>query len=242
MGWMHDTLDYVGREPVHRKLHHNTLTFRMLYAFTENFVLALSHDELVHGKSSLLGKMPGDDWQKFANMRLLLGYQFAQPGKKLLFMGSEFGQWREWQHEESLDWHLSAHDRHVGLGRWVTDLNRLHREEPALHERDFEEQGFEWVIADDADNSVIAFLRKGKRPDEAVLIVCNWTPVSRTHYRIGVPRGGVWKELLNSDAKEYWGSGWGNLGKKEAEKTPWNGRPYSLDLALPPLSVLFLKG
>ncbi len=242
MGWMHDTLDYIRREPVHRKFHHNTLTFRMLYAFTENFVLALSHDEVVHGKSSLLGKMPGDDWQKFANMRLLFGYQFAQPGKKLLFMGAEFGQWKEWQHEESLDWHLTQHDRHAGLQRWVADLNRLHREEPALHELDFEEQGFEWVIADDADNSVTAFLRKGKKPGEAVLAVCNWTPVPRPNYRVGVPRGGVWKELLNSDAKEYWGSGWGNLGKKEAEKVSWNGRPYSLNLALPPLSALFLKG
>jgi len=242
MGWMHDTLDYIQREPVHRKFHHNTLTFRMLYAFTENFVLPLSHDEVVHGKSSLLGKMPGDDWQKFANLRLLLGYQFAQPGKKLLFMGGEFGQWREWQHDESLDWHLGAHDRHAGLQRWVEDLNRLYRSEPALHELDFDAGGFEWVIADDADNGVIAFLRKGKRPGEAVLIACNWTPVPRTDYRIGVPRSGVWRELLNSDAKEYWGSGWGNLGKKEAEKMPWNGRPYSLNLALPPLSVLFLKG
>jgi len=242
MGWMHDTLDYIRREPVHRKFHHNTLTFRMLYAFTENFVLALSHDEVVHGKSSLLGKMPGDDWQKFANMRLLFGYQFAQPGKKLLFMGAEFGQWKEWQHEESLDWHLTQHDRHAGLQRWVADLNRLHREEPALHELDFEEQGFEWVIADDADNSVTAFLRKGKKPGEAVLAVCNWTPVPRPNYRVGVPRGGVWKELLNSDAKDYGGSGWGNLGKKEAEKVSWNGRPYSLNLALPPLSALFLKG
>ena len=242
MGWMHDTLDYVGREPVHRKYHHNTLTFRMLYAFTENFVLALSHDEVVHGKSSLLGKMPGDDWQKFANMRLLFGYQFAQPGKKLMFMGAEFGQWREWQHEESLDWHLTPHDRHAGLERWVTDLNRLHREEPALHDLDFDEAGFEWVIVDEADNGVLSFLRKGKKAGEAILIACNWTPVPRTGYRIGVPRSGVWKELLNSDAKEYWGSGWGNLGKKEAEKVPWNGRPYSLNLALPPLSILFLKG
>ncbi len=241
MGWMHDTLDYVKKEPVHRKFHHNTLTFRMLYAFTENFVLALSHDEVVHGKSSLLGKMPGDDWQKFANARLLLGYQFAQPGKKLLFMGMEFGQWGEWHHDEGLDWPLARHDRHAGLQRWVTDLNRLLREEPALHELDFEAGGFEWLIADDADNSVTAFLRKGKQPGGEILVVCNWTPVPRTGYRVGVPRPGVWRELLNSDAKEYWGSGWGNLGRKEAEKEERHGQPCSLSLALPPLSVLFLK-
>ena len=241
MGWMHDTLDYVRKEPVHRKFHHNTLTFRMLYAFTENFVLALSHDEVVHGKSSLLGKMPGDDWQKFANLRLLLGYQFGQPGKKLLFMGMEFGQWGEWRHDESLDWSLVQHERHAGLQRWVTDLNRLHREEPALHELDFEAGGFEWVVSDDADNSVTAFLRKGKQPGGEVLVVCNWTPAPRTGYRVGVPRPGFWRELLNSDAKEYWGSGWGNLGKKETERVEWNGQPCSLSLALPPLSVLFLK-
>ena len=242
MGWMHDTLDYIQREPVHRKFHHNTLTFRMLYAFTENFVLPLSHDEVVHGKSSLLGKMPGDDWQKFANLRLLLGYQFAQPGKKLLFMGGEFGQWREWQHDESLDWHLSAHDRHAGLQRWVKDLNHLYRSEPALHELDFDAEGFEWVIADDADNGVVGFLRKGKEPREAILVVCNLTPVPRTDYRIGVPHGGTWRELLNSDAKDYWGSGWGNLGYVAAERTGWNAHPNSLRLALPPLSVLYLKG
>ena len=241
LGWMHDTLDYVQQEPVHRKFHHNTLTFRMLYAFTENFVLPFSHDEVVHGKSSMLGKMPGDDWQKFANLRLLLGYQFGQPGKKLLFMGTEFGQWREWRHDEGLDWHLAPHDRHAGLQRWVQDLNRLYREEPALHGLDFESGGFEWVIADDADNSVIAFLRKGRQGD-SVLVVCNWTPVPREQYRVGVPRGGVWRELINSDAKEYWGSGWGNLGQKEAEPVAWNGRSHSLRLALPPLSALFLKG
>ena len=242
MGWMHDTLDYVQREPVHRKFHHGTLTFRMLYAFTENFVLAFSHDEVVHGKSSMLGKMPGDDWQKFAGLRLLLGYQYGQPGKKLLFMGTEFGQWREWHHDESLDWHLAGHDRHAGLQKWLSDLNRLIREEPALHELDFDHAGYEWVVPDDGDNSVIAFLRRGRQADQEILVVCNWTPVPRSGYRIGVPRPGVWKELLNSDAKEYWGSGWGNLGGKAAEDVPSHGRPFSLELALPPLSVLFLKG
>jgi len=241
MGWMHDTLDYMTKEPVHRRHHHNTITFRMLYAFTENFVLPLSHDEVVHGKASLLSKMPGDDWQKFASLRLLLGYQYAQPGKKLLFMGGEFGQWREWQHEESLDWHLTQYAPHRGLQQWVTDLNRLYREERALSELDFEPGGFEWVVSDDAEQSVLAFLRRDAAGRELVLAVFNFTPVPRVGYRIGVPRGGTWRELVNSDGKEYGGTGWGNFGRVEAQEVSAHGRPYSLTLSLPPLSAVFLK-
>jgi 1,4-alpha-glucan branching enzyme len=241
MGWMHDTLDYMSRDPIYRKYHHNQLTFRALYAFWENFVLSLSHDEVVHGKGSLLGKMPGDDWQKFANLRLLLGYMYAQPGKKLLFMGGEFGQWREWSHEESLDWHLLQYEPHRGVQRWVQDLNHLYREEPALHDFDCSPEGFEWVDCNDAEQSVLCFLRKGRSPADLILAVCNFTPVPRVSYRVGVPRGGYWREVLNSDAREYWGSGMGNLGGVGAHHHPWHGRPYSLELALPPLSILFLR-
>jgi 1,4-alpha-glucan branching enzyme len=212
----------------------------MLYAFLENFILPLSHDEVAHGKGSLLGKMPGDDWQKFANLRLLLGYMYAQPGKKLLFMGGEMGQWREWHHDESLDWHLLQYQRHAELQRWVADLNRLHRSQPALHELDCDPASFEWIDCIDADDSVISFIRKGRSTDGIVLAVGNFTPVPRYNYRVGVPRGGFWKELLNSDAKEYGGSGQGNLGKVEAAKIQCHNRPCSLNLTLPPLSVLFL--
>jgi len=241
MGWMHDTLQYITKDPVHRKYHHNDLTFRMLYAFTENFVLSLSHDEVVHGKGSLLGKMPGDDWQKFANLRLLLGYMYAQPGKKLLFMGGEFGQWQEWHHDESLDWHLTGYQRHNQVQKWVEDLNRLYRSEPALYELDFEAAGFEWVDADDSEQSVISFIRKGKSAGDIVLAVGNFTPVTRFNYRVGVTRGSLWTEILNSDAQEYGGSGQGNLGGVEATTVPFHGRPYSLTLTLPPLSVVFFK-
>jgi len=241
MGWMHDTLQYITKDPVYRKYHHNDLTFRMLYAFTENFVLSLSHDEVVHGKGSLLGKMPGDDWQKFANLRLLLGYMYAQPGKKLLFMGGEFGQWQEWHHDESLDWHLTGYQRHNQVQKWVEDLNRLYRSEPALYELDFEPAGFEWVDADDSEQSVISFIRKGKSAGDIVLAVGNFTPVTRFNYRLGVPGGGFWKEILNSDAQEYGGSGQGNLGGVEATTAPFHGRPYSLTLTLPPLAVVFFK-
>ena len=241
MGWMHDILEYIEKDSIFRKYHHNQLTFRMLYAFTENFVLPLSHDEVVHGKGSLLGKMPGDLWQKFANLRLLLGYMYGQPGKKLLFMGGEIGQWREWNHDESLDWHLLEHHPHAGLQRWVEDLNRLYRSEPSLSELDFTPAGFEWVDCNDSDQSVISFIRKGHAADKAVLIVCNFTPIPRFHYKVGVTRGGFWKELLNSDAKEYWGSGIGNLGGVRAEPVRVHGRPYSLNLALPPLSAVFLR-
>jgi len=240
MGWMHDTLKYMSLDPIHRKYHHNELTFRSLYTFSENFVMPLSHDEVVHGKSSLLAKMPGDDWQKLANLRLLLGYMYAQPGKKLLFMGGEIGQWREWNHSNSLDWDLLEHDPHSGLLRWVGDINRIYRNEPAMHV-DTNPAGFEWIDGGDADHSVIAFLRKGVQPGGEVLIVCNFTPVPRSHYRVGVPAGGYWKELLNSDAKEYWGSGMGNAGGMQADAMPSHQRSYSLNLLLPPLAVCFFK-
>jgi 1,4-alpha-glucan branching enzyme len=241
MGWMHDTLEYFSHDPVFRKFHHGTLTFRMIYAFTENFLLPLSHDEVVHGKASLLGKMPGDDWQKFANLRTLLGYQYSQPGKKLLFMGGEFGQWREWQHNESLDWHLLQFAPHEGLKNWVADLNRCYRDEPALHQLDSVPEGFEWIDCNDSEQSVLSFLRRSRSPDETILVVCNFTPVPRPNYRIGVPRGGFWKEILNSDSTQYGGSGWGNLGGVEAAPVACHGRTHCLSLTLPPLSVIFLK-
>ncbi len=241
MGWMHDTLEYMTKDPVYRKYHHNNLTFRMLYAFFENFVLPLSHDEVTHGKGSLLGKMPGDHWQKFANLRLLLGYMYAQPGKKLLFMGGEFGQWREWTHQESLDWHLLQYPAHSGLHRWVSDLNRVYREEPALHELDFDQPGFEWIDCNDVEQSVISLVRKARSCDDVIAVVCNFTPVPRFNYRIGVPGPGFWKEILNSDASEYGGSGHGNLGGVEATAVPWHSRPCSLNITLPPLAAVFFK-
>jgi 1,4-alpha-glucan branching enzyme len=241
MGWMHDMLEYMSQDPYFRKYHHYKLTFRMLYAFHENFVLPLSHDEVVYGKGSLLGKMPGDDWQKFANLRILFGYMYAQPGKKLLFMGGEFGQRREWAHDKTLEWDLLKDDRHSGIQQWITDLNRLYRNEPALYERDFVPAGFEWVDCTDAGSSVISLLRKGKSTDEVVLIVCNFTPVPRPNYRIGVPYGGFWKEVLNSDATQYGGKGWGNLGGIEAVPIPLHGRTHSITLTLPPLAALYLK-
>ncbi len=239
MGWMHDTLQYMALDPIHRQYHHNRLTFRLLYAFHENFVLPLSHDEVVHGKGSLLSKMPGDEWQKLANLRLLYGYMYGMSGKKLLFMGGELAQWREWDHESSLDWHLLDYASHRGVQRWVRDLNRVYRAEPALHELDCDPQGFQWVEPNDAQSSVLAFLRWGRK--DCVLVVCNFTPVVRHGYRVGVPRPGFWKELLNSDAHEYGGSGVGNLGGVEAQPLPAHGFPYSLPLTLPPLGVLFLK-
>jgi len=241
MGWMHDTLVYITREPIYRKFHHNQLTFRMLYAFTENFVLPLSHDEVVHGKGALLSKMPGDTWQKFANLRLLLGYMYGQPGKKLLFMGGEFGQWREWNHDESLEWHLLDYAPHSGLQRWVENLNHLYKSEPSLYELDFSSAGFEWVDCNDSDQNVISFLRKGRAADDIVLVACNFTPITRFNYKVGVPRGGFWKELLNGDAREYGGSGHGNLGGIEAVPVSFHGRPYSLDMTLPPLATVFFK-
>ena len=241
MGWMHDTLSYLSRDPIHRRHHHNELTFRAMYAFSENFVLPLSHDEVVHGKGSLLGKMPGDDWQKFANLRLLLGYLYAQPGKKLLFMGGEFGQRQEWNHDASLDWHLLEYASHTGLQRWVEDLNRLYRREPALYEQDCNAAGFEWIDCNDTEHSVLSFLRHGCSTSEEILVVCNFTPVPRHNYQVGVPRGGFWREILNSDAGEYGGSQQGNLGGREASPVSQHGHFHSLNLTLPPLAVVFLK-
>jgi len=241
MGWMHDTLSYFAEDPIHRRYHHNLLTFRMLYGFTENFVLPLSHDEVVHGKGSLLGKMPGDEWQKFANLRALYGYMFAQPGKKMLFMGDEFGQVREWAHDTSLEWHVLHFPLHLGVQNWVEQLNRLYRSQPAMHELDTDPAGFEWVDCNDNAASIVSLLRKGKSSSDIILIVCNFTPVPRHGYRVGVPAGGFWRELLNSDAKEYGGSGQGNLGGKEAVPIRAHGRPYSVSLTLPPLGVVFLK-
>ncbi|HLH72900.1 MAG TPA: alpha amylase C-terminal domain-containing protein, partial [Chloroflexota bacterium] len=227
--------------PIHRSYHHGELTFRGLYAFHENFVLPLSHDEVVHGKGSLLGKMPGDDWQKFANLRLLFGYMYGQPAKKLLFMGGEFGQWNEWYHDASLDWHLLQWAPHQGIQRWVTDLNRAYREEPALHELDVDPSGFEWIDCNDAASSVVSFIRKGRTTDDLIIVVCNFTPVLRQNYRVGAPRGGYWQEILNSDAAIYWGSNTGNQGGVEAAPVPSHGRPYSLTLTLPPLGAIFFR-
>jgi 1,4-alpha-glucan branching enzyme len=241
MGWMHDTLQYFHRDPIHRHHHHNELTFRMLYAFTENFILPLSHDEVVHGKGSLLAKMPGDDWQKFANLRLLYGYMVGQPGKKLLFMGAELAPWQEWHHEHSLDWHLLQYPRHSGIMRWLSDLACLYRAEPGLHELDCEPGGFEWIDCSDASSSILAFLRKSSRPRDSIVVAMNATPVPRADYRLGVPISGRWHELLNSDASFYGGSGMGNQGGVMAQAMPFHGKPYSINLLLPPLGILFFK-
>ncbi|HZQ67534.1 MAG TPA: 1,4-alpha-glucan branching protein GlgB [Terriglobales bacterium] len=241
MGWMHDTLSYFSHDPIHRQYHHNQLTFRMLYGFTENFVLPLSHDEVVHGKGSLINKMPGDDWQRFANLRLLLGYMFAQPGKKLLFMGGEFGQFHEWAHDSSLDWHLLGNSLNRGVQSWAEQLNRVYRSEPGLHELEHTSEGFEWVDCNDSATSTISLLRKGRTEKNTVLGVFNFTPVPRPGYRVGIPSGGYWRELLNSDAREYGGSGMGNMGGVRAEEHSMHGRPFCLTLTLPPLAALFLK-
>lgn len=239
MGWMHDTLEYISKEPVHRKYHHNQLTFRMIYAFTENFILPLSHDEVVHGKGALLAKMPGDVWQKFANLRLLFAYQFSQPGKKLLFMGGEFGQWNEWKHDTSLEWNLLQFDPHRKLQSWVRDLNHAYRQEPALHVLDANPVGFEWVDCNDYETGVISFLRKGA--GEMMLVVCNFTPVPRYNYKVGVPRGGWWREVLNSDAEIYGGGNVGNAGGRDAYWQRWHGRDFTLEVTVPPLGAVFMK-
>ncbi len=240
MGWMHDTLQYMSREPVHRKWHQNELTFRGIYAFSENYVLPLSHDEVVHGKGSLLGKMPGDEWQKFANLRLLFAFMFATPGKKLLFMGDEFGQGREWNHDSQIDWYLLQYPSHKGLQRFVSDLNRALSEQAALHEWDFDPKGWQWIDANDSEGSTLSFMRQAPN-GEIVVCAFNFTPVGRPEYRLGVPRAGVWRELLNSDASAYGGSGWGNLGGTEAREESWHGRPWSLKIGLPPLGAVFFK-
>jgi 1,4-alpha-glucan branching enzyme len=241
MGWMHDTLDFMSHDPVHRKYHYNQLTFRLMYAFSENFVLPLSHDEVVHGKRSLLSKMPGDEWQKFANLRLLFGYMYAQPGKKLLFMGGEFGQWNEWNFDASLDWHLLQNPLHRGLQRWVRDLNTFYRGEPAMHVLDCDPAGFEWIDCCDAETSVLSLLRKSRSPNDTLAIVCNFTPVPRHNYQIGVPQGGFWQEVLNSDAPLYGGSGQGNFGGTAAVPVPCHGRDYMLTITVPPLGLVAFK-
>ncbi|MFW6074053.1 MAG: 1,4-alpha-glucan branching protein GlgB [Chloroflexota bacterium] len=239
MGWMHDTLSYMAHEPIHRRYHHHELTFRMVYAFNENFILPLSHDEVVHGKGSLLNKMPGDDWQRFGNLRLLYSYMCAQPGKKLLFMGGEFGQGREWNHDSSLDWDVLQYEHHEGVQQALARLNELYRELPALHETDFDHSGFQWIEVNDADQSVLSFMRLDSNGEHPVVAVFNLTPVPRHNYRVGVPEEGHWLEMFNSDALEYGGSGQGNFGGVDATLVAWNGQPYSLNLTLPPLGALF---
>ena len=241
MGWMHDMLLYAAKDPVYRRYEHQHLTFSLLYAWNENFILPFSHDEVVHGKGSMINKMPGDRWQKFANLRTLYAYMFAHPGKKLQFMGDEIGQWREWNHDGSIDWHLLDQPIHAGLQQFVSDLNRLYRDEAALHEIDFDPAGFEWIDCNDSDSSVISLIRRGHRAEDWIVALFNWTPIVRTHYRVGVPEGGYYRELLNSDASTYGGSNVGNHGGRDADDIPTHGRPYSLELTLPPLGALFLK-
>jgi 1,4-alpha-glucan branching enzyme len=240
MGWMHDTLQYMHNDPVHRRWHHGELTFSLIYAFSENFMLPLSHDEVVHGKGSLFGKMPGDDWQRLANLRLLLGHMWMHPGKKLLFMGGEFGQRGEWNHDDVLEWWRLADPAHAGVQRWVEDLNRLYRHEPALHQLDFDAAGFEWIDANDAENSVLSYLRKA-RDGSSLLVVANFTPAPRLNYLVGVPQAGHWHELLNSDAPLYGGSGIGNYGGMDSVPVAAHGRFQSLNMTLPPLSLLVLR-
>lgn len=241
MGWMNDTLEYISKEPVHRKYHHNNLTFGLLYAFTENFILVLSHDEVVHGKRSMLNKMPGDMWLKFANLRLFYGYMYGHPGKKLCFMGGEFGQWDEWKSDYSLDWHLVDYRQHNRLQKYVQDLNRLYSSEPSLHEVDFDYRGFEWIDFRDTDSSSISFVRRAKRQDDHIVVVCNFTPVPRFGYRVGVTEKCFYSEILNSDSREYWGSDLGNAGGVLSEDIPWHGKPYSINIVLPPLAVVYFK-
>jgi 1,4-alpha-glucan branching enzyme len=242
MGWMHDTLEYFNKDCIYRKYCQDKLSFSIWYAFTENFVLPLSHDEVVHGKGSLYGRMPGDTWQKFANLRLLFGYMYTHPGKKLLFMGSEFGQHGEWTHDHSLEWHLLDDPFHANLQKWVRDLNRLYRTEPAMFEMDFERSGFKWIDFHDADNSVISYLRKDKSGKSILAVACNLTPVPRYNYRVGVPYSGPWKEILNSDATEYCGSGQGNLGGAEAAPASFYGKfDFTLSVTLPPLAIVVFK-
>jgi 1,4-alpha-glucan branching enzyme len=241
MGWMHDVLDYMSQDPIFRSYRHSQITFGLHYAFTENFVLPFSHDEVVYGKGSMLAKMPGDEWQKFANLRLLYGFLFGHPGKKHLFMGDEFGQWSEWNHDASLDWQLLGKPLHAGLHRWVRDLNTLYRGQPALYELDFEAAGFEWVDCTDSQRSVISFIRRGRNQDDQLLFVCNFTPLLRPNYRVGVPLGTLWKEILNSDAALYGGGSQGNFGGLQAAPLPIHGRPFSLNMTLPPLGVVVFQ-
>ncbi len=241
MGWMNDMLVYISKDPVHRRFHHNNLTFGLIYAFTENFVLVLSHDEVVHGKRSMINKMPGDMWRKFANLRLFYGFMFAHPGKKLLFMGDEFGQWDEWKFDQALDWPLLEKEQHRNLQQYVRYLNSEYVAQASLHEVDFEPKGFEWIDFRDTDNSIISFIRHAKTPDDYIVVICNFTPVPRYGYRIGVPEDCFYKEVLNSDSSEYGGSNMGNLGGVYSEKMPWHGKRCSMKIMLPPLAVLYFK-
>lgn len=241
MGWMHDVTTYMSKDPVYRKYHHGELTFSMLYAFTENYVLPLSHDEVVHGKGSLVNKMPGDDWQRLANLRLILSYEFMHPGKKLLFMGGEFAQWSEWNHDYSLEWHLTQWERHSGIQKLVADLNLIYKSIPALHELDFDPKGFEWIDCNDWENSTLTFIRKSTNPNESVLVACNFTPIPRQQYRAGVPIQGFWEEILNSDAVEYGGSGMGNAGGVSSETISWHGKHQSILITIPPLATVVFK-
>jgi len=241
MGWMHDSLRYFAKDPIHRKFHHNDLTFRMMYAFTENFVLPLSHDEVVHGKGSLIGKMQGDEWQRFAGLRLLFAHMYSQPAKKLLFMGAEFGQYREWNHDQSLDWNLLNFPMHASLQRWLEDLNKAYRDIPAMHELDFDPNGFEWIDCCDTEQSIVSLVRKSKsNPEQFVVVALNFTPIPRYNYEIGVPRAGRWLEILNSDATIYGGTGQGNMGSVDAAPIRLHGRKWSVNLTLPPLGAVFL--
>ena len=242
MGWMHDTLQYMARDPVHRRFHHGEITFSLAYAFTENFVLPLSHDEVVHGKGSMLGKMPGDRWQKFANLRAYYGFMYGHPGKKLLFMGCEFAQEREWNHDRSLDWHLLGDPAHTGVQRLVGDLNRLYRDTPALYQRDASPDGFEWIDAGDAERSVLSFIRRGHRDDTLIVVVCNFTPTVQRHYRVGVPHAGVYRERINTDSRHYGGSDVGApFGAVTAQDPGSHGRPHALELTLPPLATVMFE-
>jgi len=241
MGWMHDTLRFITKDPVHRRYHQDDMTFGLLYAFSENFILPLSHDEVVHGKGSLLNKMPGDRWQRFANLRAYFGFMWGHPGKKLLFMGGEIAQEREWDHDRELDWRLLDDPAHAGIQRLVRDLNRIYVTEPALHRLDCHPRGFEWVIADDRSNSVFAFLRLAGSKAPPVLVVCNMTPVPRRNYRVGVPRPGAWREIFNSDSAFYGGSNLGNEGQVRSAAVCSHGHAQSLELLLPPLATVFLR-
>jgi 1,4-alpha-glucan branching enzyme len=241
MGWMHDMLDYFHMDPWFRQFHQNNITFSMWYHHSENYMLALSHDEIVHGKSNMIGKMPGDEWQKFANVRCLFTYMFAHPGKKTLFMSMEFGQWSEWNVWADLEWHLLQYEPHQKLKQFMSDLNQLYRSEAALYNHDFAQEGFQWIDCSDNRHSVVAFIRRSKDAEEFIVAVCNFTPQPHSHYRVGVPEMGFYTELFNSDAREYGGSNMGNLGGKWTDEWSYHSQPYSLDLCLPPLGVLILK-
>ncbi|MCB0593788.1 MAG: alpha amylase C-terminal domain-containing protein, partial [Phaeodactylibacter sp.] len=242
MGWMHDTLSYFKHDPIHRQYHHNEITFSLVYAFSENFMLPLSHDEVVHGKGSLIQRMPGDEWQRFANLRLLFGYMFTHPGTQLIFMGGEFGQTSEWSIEKGLEWWLTEYEYHSGAQKWVKDLNQYYRTSPALVEKQFSPEGFQWIDHGDYQNSSLSYLRYGNDQEKPIAVICNFTPVVRENYKVGVPLAGVWKEVLNSDGEEYGGSGTvQNKGALKTTQETWHGRPYNVSLNLPPLSIVVLE-